>query len=182
MSSAVIMTERLTLEPLGPPHLEGLWAAIESSVEELSRWMAWCVEPKKSETQAFLDGSQRSWEAGTGWNFCLVLDGRAVGTVGIAGHVPLVKSAEIGYWLRSDLAGRGLMTEAASAATRFAFDDLGLHRLELHAGPGNVASIRVAEKLGFKREGLLRDGSYARDGWYDVYVFGLLADDPQPKG
>lgn len=182
MSQTMIRTERLALEPLGPAHLESLWASLESSVEELSRWMAWCVTPRKIETQAFLEACQRSWEAGTEWNWGLMVDGEAVGTVGIGSHVPLVRSAEIGYWLRSDLAGRGYMTEAGAAATSFAFDEVGLHRLELHAGPTNTASIRVAEKLGFRREGLLRHGSYARGGWYDVYVFGLLAGDPRPRG
>lgn len=180
MHQTTIPTERLLLEPLGPRHLESLWGAVERSEEELSRWMAWCVEPKKAETQAFLEACARSLEAGTEWSFGVMVNGEAVGTVGVGRHVPLVRSAELGYWLRSDLAGRGYMTEAAAAAVRFAFEEVGLHRLELHAGPGNGASIRVAEKLGFKREGLLRHGSYARDGWYDVYVFGLLASDPRP--
>lgn len=94
------------------------------------------------------------------------------------GHAdPLHSNYEMGYWLRSDLCGRGLMTEAAKAIVEFAFVDLKIHRVELHAGTENHASIRVAQKLGFKREGVLREAGRGAGGFYDSYVFGLLSSD-----
>lgn len=114
------------------------------------------------------------------WNFAIVVDGSPAGTISLHNHVPALQRAEMGYWLRSDLCGRGLMTEAGSAVVEFGFESLRLHRIELHAGTGNVGSARVAEKLGFAREGLLRHGSRGSDGWYDVFVYGLIEDDPRP--
>lgn len=71
------------------------------------------------------------------------------------------------------------MTEAASAVVSFAFDAAGLHRIGLEAAPGNKASIRVAEKLGFQREGLQREAGRAVSGWLDLWLFGLLHGDPR---
>lgn len=77
------------------------------------------------------------------------------------------------------------MTEAGRAVIEFAFDRVGLHRIELHADTRTAASIRVAKKLGFKRRGrarpdsrsagVLRDGERNVDGWHDCYVFDLRA-------
>ena len=58
---------------------------------------------------------------------------------------------------------------------------LGLHRIELHAAIENVGSIRVAEKLGFRSEGIMREGSKVPGGWLDCYSFGLLTTDPRPR-
>ncbi|MFN2489915.1 MAG: GNAT family N-acetyltransferase [Actinomycetota bacterium] len=58
---------------------------------------------------------------------------------------------------------------------RFGFVELRLHRIELQAAEGNGASIRVAQKLGFVREGLRRAAGRGIDGRHDEYIFGLLA-------
>jgi RimJ/RimL family protein N-acetyltransferase len=92
-----------------------------------------------------------------------------------------LRRAELGYWIRSDLAGRGLTTEAASAIVAFGFDVVGLHRIELHAAPGNAGSIRVAEKLGFQFEGLARHAGFAESRWQDMNIYGLLETDPRPS-
>jgi RimJ/RimL family protein N-acetyltransferase len=63
----------------------------------------------------------------------------------------------------------------------YGFSVLGLHRIELRAAPSNIGSVRVAEKVGFTREGMLRHGARGADGWHDVEVFGLLASDERPS-
>jgi len=73
--------------------------------------------------------------------------------------------------------GRGYATEAGTAVVAFGFDALGLYRLELRAGVENPASQRVAEKIGFRREGTLRRGCPLADGAYDGFLYGLLATD-----
>ncbi len=67
------------------------------------------------------------------------------------------------------------MTEAARAVVDFGFDEINCHRLELLAAVANTGSIRVAEKLGFTREGLLREANRAPTGRHDMYIYGLLA-------
>lgn len=176
-----LTTPRLVLSRVDSTLVPRLMPAIESSHPELDNWMGWAAEATLESTTDFARRSALAWDEGGAYQFYLLLDDAPVGTIGVDRVNPILSSAEIGYWIRSDLAGRGLMTEAASAVASFTFDDLGLHRLELHAGVGNRGSIRVAEKLGFQREGVLRDGSRGIAGFHDVIVFGLLASDPRPR-
>jgi RimJ/RimL family protein N-acetyltransferase len=175
-----LFTNRLTLEPTGAAHAEGLVAATTRSLAELRPWMAWAVDADDNATRAFALACEQEWDV-SAWTFTIFLSDEIVGTVALNRFDGLASAAHLGYWLRTDVAGRGLMTEAAAAVVGFGFDELRLHRLELHAAPDNVASVRVAEKLGFKRGGVLRDGSRGASGWHDVLVFDLLVTDPRPR-
>jgi ribosomal-protein-serine acetyltransferase len=161
-------------------HAGTLWEAVEASLAELTPWMPWASDDSYEHNRAFLKMSEDAWQRDEAWTFTIFFEGRAAGTVGLNGFEPLLASAELGYWLRTDLVGRGLMTEAAGAVVSFGFNELHLHRIELHAGLANINSIRVAEKLGFRRVGTLRDGSRGQYGWYDCYVFDLLETDDRP--
>ena len=86
--------------------------------------------------------------------------------------------AAIGYWLRPEARGRGAATVAVQLVARWAFNELGVQRLELTTAPENVASQRVAERAGFTREGVLR-GLVAtkNNGRRDSVMFSLLPAD-----
>jgi RimJ/RimL family protein N-acetyltransferase len=105
-------------------------------------------------------------------------DGRVLGSIGIR---PLADRdvGEIGYWVRSDARGRGVVTRALLVLSRFALRDAGYARLQLYADPENVPSCRAAERAGFVREGVLRARHWnARLGRrQDHVVYGLLATD-----
>jgi RimJ/RimL family protein N-acetyltransferase len=86
--------------------------------------------------------------------------------------------AAIGYWLRAEARGRGAATVAVQLVARWAFDALGVRRLELTTAPDNVASQRVAERAGFTREGLLRGLVATEDNRRrDDVMFSLLPAD-----
>jgi RimJ/RimL family protein N-acetyltransferase len=174
---APLRTARLLLEPIGPEHAEAMWTATETSLEELSRWMLWAVDTTREGTETFAAEAEREWKEGAGFHFAILRDGDLAGALGLEVRAPINRIGEIGYWIRSDLAGRGLVTEAAEAVVAFGFEVLGLYRLELRAGVGNGASQRVAEKLGFRREGTLRKGCPGGPEPYDCYLYGLLLED-----
>ncbi|MDP9066818.1 MAG: GNAT family N-acetyltransferase [Actinomycetota bacterium] len=177
MLARVLHTPRLRLEAVTPEHAEGLWNAIERSLPELRRFMAWAPSASLENSRVFTQMMARRWEEVSEWTFVIVHDGEAAGTISLSGYQSLFALAEIGYWLRSDLSGRGLMTEAARAVSDFGFDEIGLHRIELRAAVDNAGSIRIAEKLGFAREGLLREASWSERGYLDLYIYGLLAEE-----
>ena len=85
--------------------------------------------------------------------------------------------AGIGYWLVPAARGRGVATRAVRLLARWAFDALGVARLELTCGPDNVASQRVAERCGFTREGLMRAHLPFKGGRRDTVLYSLLPDD-----
>lgn len=177
MEPPILRTRRLELHPTAMHLFDGLWAAIEASLAELRPWMAWAPGAQADNTRDFVSLSEEKWSTGLDRPFTLVMDETVVGQCSLDRVDPLANQCEIGYWLRSDLAGRGLMTEAASAVVEFGFTEMRLHRIELHAGIDNAASIRVAEKLGFRREGVVRERGLGAGGYYDMYVYGLLETD-----
>ena len=176
-----IETARLRLEPLGPEHARDLWTATSSSLPELRRWLQWAREVDEASSRAFTERAPEDWAGGRDFAFAVLAGGRLTGTIAL--HAPRIESlGEIGYWTRTDMRGRGYATEAAIAIVAFAFDRVGLYRLELRAGVENVASQRVAEKAGFRREGTLRQGCpISTTEGYDCHLYCLLAGDRLPS-
>lgn len=89
----------------------------------------------------------------------------------------VTQAAVLGYWLGQPHIKRGYMTRAVHAVAGFAFDDLGLHRLEAATMPANAASIRVLERNGFRREGFARGLLKINGIWEDHILFALLSGD-----
>ena len=181
LPKTTLETPRLRIEPADPSHAESMWKAVEVSLSELSPWLPWTERVSLDEEKLWLARAANEWDEGVQWAF-LIFDrstGDPLGGVGLSNFLPMTSQASLGYWIRSDRAGQGFMTEAVREVVRFGFEDLKLHRIELRAAPENQASIRVAEKVGFVREGLLRESGRGADPArrHDHYVFGLLASD-----
>jgi ribosomal-protein-alanine N-acetyltransferase len=87
------------------------------------------------------------------------------------------RRAAVGYWLAPEARGRGVATHAVRLLARWAFDELGLARLALTCGPDNHASQSVAERCGFRHEGVLRSHMPFKGGRRDTVVFGVLPDE-----
>jgi ribosomal-protein-serine acetyltransferase len=182
MPPKIITTARLRLEAAEPRHLDSRWKAIESSLSELRKWMDWAIHESRDSSREFLERAVKAWDAGTQWTFAITLEGEVVGTVSIDNYQALTASAELGYWVSTAHTGQGFATEAGAVVVNLAFKELGLHRLQLHAGTDNIASQRVAEKLGFKRLGRARDFGRGDEGFFDCYAYDLLVNDPRPLG
>ena len=103
---------------------------------------------------------------------------RIVGVVNINEIVAGVfQSAYLGYYGMSEFHRRGLMAEALRLAIKYAFDELGLHRLEANIQPENLASITLVRKLGFRREGMSPRYLRILGEWRDHERWALLSDD-----
>lgn len=168
-------TERLRLEAAVAAHAEGLWDATRRSLPELMATMPWAPSASPESSRTFVTTMEQRWNQQTDWSFTIFLGSEVIGSISLMRYKALFSLCELGYWLRSDLAGRGLMTEAAEAVCDFAFDRLGIHRIELRAAVDNPGSRRVAEKLGFSQEGHLTEAGWVQAGYHDMHLFGLLA-------
>jgi [ribosomal protein S5]-alanine N-acetyltransferase len=89
------------------------------------------------------------------WGIVIPEDDRLIGTCGFNTWNRTHKRAEISYDLSHDYWGQGVMTRAAMAITKFAFDNMGVQRVQATVAEDNVASIKVLEKCGYQKEGLL---------------------------
>ena len=100
-----------------------------------------------------------------------------VGVTGLGEFSLRDRRAIVGSWLGRAWWGSGANTEAKALITRVAFDALGLDRVGAYAATGNPRSQRALEKLGFAREGTLREFHRHGDAVHDVHVFGLLREE-----
>ncbi|PRQ07198.1 GNAT family N-acetyltransferase [Enhygromyxa salina] len=107
-------------------------------------------------------------------------DGRVIGTVTLASLDVSNRRADIGFALARDTWGSGYMSEAASAVLSFGFDTLGLERVEADVDPRNAASLVLLERLGFVREGLLRERWRVGTEVADSAMLGLLRREWRP--
>lgn len=109
------------------------------------------------------------------WAVAEAAGDRLVGTCTLADLSVEHRRAAVGYALRRDAWGRGHATAALRALLDFAFGALRLHRVEADVDPRNAASIRVLERLGFVREGCLRERWHLQGEVQDAALYGLLA-------
>ncbi len=100
-----------------------------------------------------------------------------IGTCGYNWWTRHNRCAEIGYDLHPDYWNKGIMTEALHALIGFGFQQMSLNRIEADVTPGNDASVRVLQKLGFQEEGLLRQRGYWKGKFHDLRFFSLLREE-----
>jgi ribosomal-protein-alanine N-acetyltransferase len=119
----------------------------------------------------------------TGANVLLVARERPSGTlVGVIAISEIVlgafRSAYLGYCGFAATGGRGLMTQALRGAVQYAFDELGLHRVEANIQPGNARSIALARRAGFTKEGFSPGYLFIDGAWRDHERWAILSDAP----
>jgi ribosomal-protein-alanine N-acetyltransferase len=102
-----------------------------------------------------------------------------IGNCGIRMDKANAFQADIGYELDPEHWNRGYATEAAHAIVDFGFSSFGLHRVWSWCVADNVGSAHVLEKLGMRREGLLRENEYYRGRWWDTLMYAILAEEWQ---
>ena len=154
--------------------------AIVESMDELMPWMFWCnADISFPEIEGWVESRLGAWLDDTSYEFAIVdsHQGTFVGNCGLV-HVDLQnKRAELGYWIRTSQARKGFATQASMLALEFAFDVLQLNRVEIIVETKNMNSQRVAEKLGAKKEGLMRQRLHIHDTFRDAFLYSILADD-----
>jgi ribosomal-protein-serine acetyltransferase len=154
-----------------------LHALIERNRSELARWMNW-AEQTREQTLDFIRRALAA-EVGQGaLQRAIVAEERIVGMVGLPAIDWPNRAAEIGYWLDARERGRGTMTAAVAALVDRAFGELALNRLEIRTDVRNTRSRALAERLGFRYEGTLRQSYRVNDERYsDDAVYSLLASE-----
>jgi [ribosomal protein S5]-alanine N-acetyltransferase len=121
---------------------------------------------------------ERERQLGTGYGFGVFIDGRFRGEVTLSSiqRGPF-QCAFIGYWIDRDVAGQGYTPEAVVATLRYAFETLGLHRVEIAIIPRNTPSLRVVEKLDLRREGISERFLEIDGRWEDHARFAITSEE-----
>lgn len=174
----------LLLRPWGESDAD-LDAALRGMTDPAFRRWNTPLEPVTDEVSArrFLRGRSDDWDRGDMASYAITEDGAVLGHVGIAVIDFHLRNARVGYWLLPEARGQGAASRALEAVSRWAFRDLGLHRLELGHGLGNDPSCAVAGRCGYAYEGVLRGAMVDETGTpQDLHLHARVATDPLPKG
>jgi RimJ/RimL family protein N-acetyltransferase/nitrite reductase/ring-hydroxylating ferredoxin subunit len=184
------MAEKLS--PPNPPPSDGVVRIRPFRAEDAPAIAAACQDPQvprwiplipvpytEVDARRFILVSLQAWNDGSGYEFAIAdaRTDRYVGSVGIQpGSNP--RRHAVGYMVAPEMRGHGIATRGLRLAVRWAFESLAVERLALWTLPGNVASQRVAEKAGFRWEGIVRNWDSGRDGQpLDVVMFSMTPDD-----
>ena len=133
--------------------------AVQESQVEIHRWMDWAkIDYGRRDAESFIEGSIDALGSASAYDFGIFspTDGLC-GVVSINSIRQDHRNGNVGYWIRSPLAGRGIATAAVRVVAPFGFDRLHLVRLEIVAAEHNTASRRVAEKVGAQFECIARN-------------------------
>ncbi|HEU4508260.1 MAG TPA: GNAT family N-acetyltransferase [Pyrinomonadaceae bacterium] len=170
----VITTPRVVLRWISEDDIDGLYA-IFSDPQVMRYWSSGPLENREAavELQREIADSNEK-ETIIKWGVALRDSNLVIGTATLF-HLNLDNErAEIGYAMGREHWGKGYMNEALTALVRHAFDVMNLRRLEADVDPRNAASIRTLERLGFQREGYLRERWHVCGEIQDALFYGLL--------
>lgn len=173
-SLPTLLAERLTLRPTEEADTPALFEVF--SDPEVMRY--WSSGPHRSheDTRALIHRIRDGFERKTvfQWAVARRSDDRAIGTATLLRFDLDHKRCEVGYVLGRAHWGQGLAREAVARLTDFAFDEIHLHRLEADVDPRNARSVALLERLGWTREGLLRERYHVQGELQDTVFLGLL--------
>ncbi|MFZ0626396.1 MAG: GNAT family protein [Acidimicrobiia bacterium] len=178
MPRPTIESDRLILQRLTRRDVSTYDEATRVSLPELNQWLPWArLDYETADTSAFIRESIQAWKEERAWDYSIRLNDdpdRHIGSISLWTVSKLGKIAEFGYWVRSDEQSRGICTEAVEMLLEEAFTSMKYHKVTLRIAVGNVASERVAEKVGFTKEGILREELLIRGNWVDHSLWSLL--------
>ncbi|MCQ2010301.1 GNAT family N-acetyltransferase [Sporolactobacillus sp. STSJ-5] len=161
---------------------ERIFEMTDKSRDHLREWLPWLDMTRTvNDTRAFIQGAQRGYGENRSLTTVILFNGATAGVIGFNELNMMNKTAQIGYWLGAGYQGKGLMTRAAAAMTDYAFNELGMHKVEIRAASGNKKSRAVPERLEFKQEGCIRQAEWLYDHYVDHVVYGILDSEWKAK-
>ena len=174
-----IQTERLRLLELIAADVQDIY--ILHSCEEVARYNTIGVPADIDITRKILspllEPDENQDKTDYSWTIRLRESNKFIGEIGISLAPERYRLATLHYSLLPQYWGNGFATEAALALIKYCFNKLKLHRIEAGCAVNNLASIRVLEKLGMRREGRKRKVLPLQDGWSDNFEFAILEED-----
>ena len=172
------INDELTLQSYRPGDEQLLFDAVDGSRAHLARWLGWVHDTTRTDhSLQFIEHSLRQAELQEEIALAIWRKEKIIGSVGMHRWDHGTRRAHLGYWLGKEYEGQGIVHQCLGGFIKFLFQDAGLNKLEIRFVTENKKSAKVAERLGFKVEGVLRQ-AFLRNGLLeDLVVTGLLKDE-----
>jgi len=173
-----VVDDEVELRLLEERHTELVYETVRENRAYLAEWLSWArEEPAPEKTRAFIRSALERFAHRNGMTLGIWYQGTFVGIISYVYIRWRDRRTEIGYWLAKAYQGRGIITRAVRALCQYAFEELGLNRVEIRCATGNIRSCAIAERVGFTREGVMRQYAAREGGFDDMALYGLLAEE-----
>lgn len=170
--------DEIELRLLEERHAAELFSLIEQNRSHLESELLWLNEQfSLNDAREYIRAGLERFAANNGLRAGIWSQGSLTGIVSLHNLIRVDKKASLGYWLGASFQGRGLVTKACRVLIEHAFGQLKLNRLEIQCAPENERSRKIAVRLGFTQEGVLRQSWWMRDRFVDQVVYGLLVSE-----
>ena len=180
MQTTELSDGQILIRPFRAEDTSAVYEAVRESIAEVSKWLPWChPDYRIEETEAFIMSREEGWKNEAEYSFGIfdARTGKFLGGVGLNQINRVHQMGNLGSWVRTSAAGRGIASSAARMVARFGLEELKLKRIEILAAVENNASQRAAEKAGALREGVLRKRLLIKGEALDAVLFSLVAED-----
>lgn len=161
---------------------EAAFAVAERNREYLRMWLPWVDQTHSvADVRRFIETATAQWDGGLGPNCGIWLGAELVGSIGCHAIDWANRNCSIGYYVDAAYQGRGIVTRCCASMLDYLFQSVDLHRVVIQCGTGNLKSCAVPERLGFRREGVAREGEWVGGRWVDLVVWAMLQEEWQAR-
>lgn len=172
----------LTLTLMQIDDAEELFHLTDTSRTYLREWLSWVdATTSVDDSRGFIEHTLHGYQDKKSMTLAVRFNGELVGTAGFNNLDWSNKIAYIGYWLGQDYQGNGIMTRVARELTDYALTGLGFNRVDIRAAFENKKSRSIPERLGFVKEGQIRQAELLYDHYVDHVIYGMLASEWEKK-
>ena len=173
-SSLLTIDNQLSLSILSLSDAREIFKLVEENRTYLRKTLPWLDEVNSLDEQiSYISHCILDYELQKGIMYSIRFDGEIIGTMELNSIDHENRSCGVGYWVSQEFAGKGIATRCCSRLIDHCFNDLNLHRFVLEATVENIASCRVAEKLGMRLEGVTKDREWLYDRFLDANLYAV---------
>jgi ribosomal-protein-serine acetyltransferase len=164
---------------LEPGDAEAVFAAADHDRAYLRKWLPWVDRTHSAEDvrHFILEVVSPQWADNRGPQCGIWVDGSLAGSVGCHAIDWANCSCSIGYWIESRRQGQGIVTRSVCEMLNYLFESMRLHRVVIQCAVGNHRSCAIPERLGFTKEGVLRQAERVGARWLDLATWSILEDE-----
>ncbi|MCH8529273.1 MAG: GNAT family N-acetyltransferase [Saccharospirillum sp.] len=171
-----IVNQDIQLALVEPSFARHYYAIVKSERDDLGQWLAW---PRHADSEAFfaafIQKALHDYADGKAMTCAILYRGKVVGNISYNSISHALKKVEIGYWLSQEGRGKGIVTQSVSCLIDYAFDVLGMEKVQISAAVDNQPSRKVCERLGFKLEGIVTRNENLNGRVVDHAIYGLTS-------
>ncbi|GMK41292.1 GNAT family N-acetyltransferase [Paenibacillus sp. CCS19] len=170
--------DSLCLTLLETGDADALYALIDRNRDYIGQWLKFpSMTLSVDDSGAFIERTRLRYAKDDGYWIGIWEGSQLVGSIGYLYMDQDNRKTEIGYWLGREFEGRGIITRAIQALIQFAFSRLHMNKIEIGAASSNARSRAIPERLGFQREGEIRDYEFINGHYLNRVIYGLTASE-----